>query len=97
MTTDAINASVGCAALSTGRAGRPRDQHTPLRFRIDPAPEVGAVTESDQVTPDAPLLDTTKVALGQMVSNAEIDTACRFSIPWTVGVGMRYCMILPTV
>jgi hypothetical protein len=40
--------------------------------RIDPALEIGAVTESVQVTSDAPLVDTTKVALGQTVSNAEI-------------------------
>ncbi len=40
--------------------------------RVDPVLEVGAVTESIQVTSDAPLVDTTKVALGQTVSNAEI-------------------------
>ncbi len=40
--------------------------------RIDPVLEIGAVTESVQVTSDAPLVDTTKVALGQTVSNAEI-------------------------
>ena len=40
--------------------------------RIDPVLEVGAVTESLQVTADAPLVDTTKVALGQTVSNSEI-------------------------
>ncbi|MEK7995858.1 MAG: carboxypeptidase regulatory-like domain-containing protein, partial [Planctomycetota bacterium] len=40
--------------------------------RIDPLLTVGAVTESVEVTSDAPLVDTTKVALGQTVSNAEI-------------------------
>lgn len=41
--------------------------------RIDPVMEVGAVTESVQVTADAPLVDTAKTALGQTVSNAEIE------------------------
>ena len=40
--------------------------------RIDPVLEVGAVTESVQVTSDAPLVDTAKVALGQTVNNSEI-------------------------
>ena len=40
--------------------------------RVDTVLQVGAVTESVQVTADAPLVDTTKVALGQTVNNAEI-------------------------
>jgi hypothetical protein len=40
--------------------------------RIDPVLEVGAVTESIHVTADAPLVDTTRVALGQTVTNTEI-------------------------
>lgn len=41
--------------------------------RIDPVMHVGSVTESIEVIADAPLVDTTKTALGQTVSNAEIN------------------------
>ena len=40
--------------------------------RIDPVLDVGAVTESVQVSGDAPAVETTRVALGDTVSNAEI-------------------------
>ena len=40
--------------------------------RIDPMLQVGTLSESVQVTADAPLVDTTKVALGQTVNNSEI-------------------------
>jgi hypothetical protein len=40
--------------------------------RIDPVLEVGEVTQSVEVTSDAPLVDTAKTVLGQTVSNAEI-------------------------
>ena len=40
--------------------------------RIDPVLEVGEVSESVEVTSDAPLVDTAKTVLGQTVSNDEI-------------------------
>jgi hypothetical protein len=40
--------------------------------RIDPTLQVGALSDSIQVTSDAPLVDTAKVALGQTVNNTEI-------------------------
>ena len=40
--------------------------------RIDAVLELGSLTESVQVTSDAPLVDTTRASLGQTVSNAEI-------------------------